>query len=643
MEKKQLSSYQEYLPAYLQEDFSDLDLQKSPFLSRFLLASEKILTGSTQEQEHFSLHPQIISRKSQTSVGLETIISQIHTYFDPQKTPSEFLPWLAGWVALSLREDWDDAVKRQFISRIVPLYQIRGTISGLKQMLGIYLELYLQEFNSNYPAGKISIFEFDDHPHYFQVQIPLLTTQPERYWRGCRIAKAIIDQEKPAHTFYALRILTLTMQITKAWGGCYPFTLFDAPPQQKMQIEARIKLNDCPQGDPLEEQILIRIQGKNLPLEPNGSQLGPHVRQTVFYEQFTNNPDGFFIALANLSDRQLTGKITVQVNFNLNHQQYSLIIFDSLPFDLEPNLRIYRPLNQLELMPGNTRLDSNPEQTLRVRPEPPLKIYQPQIKWIDGNTRLGSQVGQTMRLVHDARLRIYKPRRLFESMEGNTRLGNQVGETIQIPTGLDDSELKIYSQNQEYKIGNTLLGPEVGATMRLVPNSQWLERIYRFKLFDSPAKKNIEIEAIITLTDVAETEGEKIARLLILRIQSRTSSFSPIMPNLEFSSQGLRATHQVSYQRFLDNPKGFYIVLSNVNDRQVAGKITIKLNFNLNQRPVSEVIIAEDFNLNPRANVLEICHPLKDQDGDIQGNTIIGRVTPYMLKTLAVEEDDWID
>ncbi|MDD1438770.1 phage tail protein, partial [Dolichospermum sp. ST_sed10] len=121
MEKKQLSSYQEYLPAYLQEDFSDLDLQKSPFLSRFLLASEKILTGSTQEQEHFSLHPEIISRKSQTSVGLETIISQIHTYFDPQKTPSEFLPWLAGWVALSLREDWDDAVKRQFISRIVPL------------------------------------------------------------------------------------------------------------------------------------------------------------------------------------------------------------------------------------------------------------------------------------------------------------------------------------------------------------------------------------------------------------------------------------------------------------------------------------------------------------------------------------------
>ncbi|MBS3029026.1 MAG: phage tail protein [Dolichospermum sp. DET50] len=664
MEKKQLSSYQEYLPAYLQEDFSDLE--KSPFLGRFLLACEKILTGSTQEQENFSPR-----RNPRTSVGLETNISHIHTYFDPEKTPSEFLPWLAGWVALSLREDWDEAVKRKFIKRIVPLYKHRGTIFGLKKMLGIYLKLYLEELDSSYPAGKISdyfqdqiprlsgqpdrygedaelakaisIFEFDDHPHYFQVQIPLLTTQPERYWRGCRIAKAIIDQNKPAHTFYALRILTLTMQITKAWGGCYPFTLFDAPPQQKMQIEARIKLNDCPPGDPLEEQILIRIQGKNLPLEPNGSQVGPHVRQTVFYEQFTNNPDGFFIALANLSDRQLTGKITVQVNFNLNHQQYSLIIFDSLPFDLEPNLRIYRPLNQLELMPGNTRLDSNPEQTLRVRPEPPLKIYQPQIKWIDGNTRLGSQVGQTMRLVHDARLRIYKPRRLFESMEGNTRLGNQVGETIQIPTGLDDSELKIYSQNQEYKIGNTLLGPEVGATMRLVPNSQWLERIYRFKLFDSPAKKKIEIEAIITLTDVAETEGEKIARLLILRIQSRTSSFSPLMPNLEFSSQGLRATHQVSYQRFLDNPKGFYIVLSNINDRQVAGKITIKLNFNLNQRPVSQVIIAEDFNLNPRANVLEICHPLKDQDGDIQGNTIIGRVTPYMLKTLAVEEDDWID
>jgi phage tail-like protein len=629
MEKEQLSSYLEYLPAYLETD---------PFLGRFLLAFENILSGLPEQETDFT--PQIVHPNTATTWGLETLINQVHTYFDPQQTPAEFLPWLAGWVALSLRDDWDEKTKRQFISHIVPLYQIRGTVPGMKKML----EIYLESSGLSYPERTISIFEFDQKPHYFQVQLALPSNQvihPERYWREFRIAKGIIDQEKPAHTYYALRILTLTMQITQAWGGCYPFILFDAPPQQKFQIEARITLDNYPPGHPLEKEILIRIQGKKIPLEPNGSQMGPHVRQTVFYQQFIGNPDGFFIALSNLSSEQLTGKITVQVNFNLNQQPYSHIIFDSLPFDLEPNLRIYRPLNQLELMPGNTRLDSEPEETLNISEEPPLNIHQPQIKWIDGNTRLGARVGETMRLVHDARLRIYKPRPLWQSMEGNTRLGNQVGASLQIPTGEENSQLKIYRRHQETKIGNTFIGTKIGATMRLVPNSQWLERIYRFKLFDSPVKKKIEIEAIVELTGVAEAEGEKIARLLTLRMQSCTSTFRPFMPDLEFSAQGLRATHKVSYQRFIDNPRGFYVVLSNVNDCPVSGKITIKLNFNLNQKPVSQVILEQDFHLSPRVNVLEICR--LNNNGQVEGNTIIGRVTPQMLRDATMKEEAWVD
>ncbi|MEG4304893.1 phage tail protein [Microcoleus sp. D3_18a_C4] len=630
MEKQQLSSYTEYLPAYLQTDL---------FLDRLLLAFEGILSGFSKEKEA-TINRAIAGGNTEKILGLETLISQIHNYFDPHQTPTEFLPWLAGWVALSLRDDWDEEVKKQFISQMVPLYQIRGTVFGMKKMLQIYME----SSGLSYPGRTISIFEFDNKPHYFQIQLVLPSNQvihPERYWREYRIAKGIIDQEKPAHTYYALRILTLTMQITQAWGCCYPFVMFDAPPQQKFQIEAVIKLNNAVPEDNLEQQILIRIQGKNLPLEPNGGQLGPNVKQTVFYEQFLGNPDGFFIALANLSDRQLTGTIKVKVDFHLNHQQYSLIIFDSLPFDLEPNLRIYRPLNQLELMPGNTRIDSDIEQTLRLRQYPALSIYQAKMKSIDGNTRLGSRVGETMRLVHDARLRIYKPRTIFEGMQGNTRLGSRVGETIQLPTGADNSQLKIYSQNQEYKIGNTRLGSQLGATMRLSPNSQWLERIYGFKLFDAPAENKIEIEAIVELEGVAENEGEKIARLLTLRMQSCSSPFSPLMPKMEFFSKGMRGKHKVSYQRFLDNSKGFYVVLSNINDCPVAGKITINLNFNLNQLPVSQAIVETEFNLSPRVNVLEICW--RDNREKVKGNTIIGRVTPQMLRSLTIQEEAWVD
>lgn len=634
METEPLSRYRNDLPAYLHSDL---------FLGRFLLAFEKMLSG-LPEEETAPFQPQLFTGAGAPLWGLETIIANIHTYLDPQQTPSEFLPWLASWVALSLREDWDDKVKRQFISQIVPLYQIRGTIRGLKKMLQIYLE----SSGLSYPERTISVFEFDDHPHYFQVQLALPSNQviqPDRYWRECRAAKAIIDHEKPAHTFYALRILTLTMQITKAWGCCYPFTLFEQPPQQIVQIEATVKLTaiDSPTLEAeLARQILIRIQGKHQVLEPKGSQMGATVRQTVFYDQLLANPDGYFVALANLSDRALQGILTVTLHFNLNGHHYTPVVFEA-PFDLNPTLRIYRPLNQLEAMPGNTRLAADPQQTLRLQTEPPLTIYEPRITPIDGNTRLGPQIGQTMRLVHDARLRIYLPRPRYDRMEGSTRLGSEMRQTLQLPRDRQNPRLKIYQYTEEYKVGNTRLGTEVGHTMRLATTSQWEERLYRFRLFEPPVTRMMEIEAWIQPRVDNPAEFEKIMRLLVVRMQSCTAAYSPFTPELEFLDTGICAKHHFPYERFLANPKGFYVVITNINDRPVAGKITIKLNFMLNKQPLSLVIHEEDFYLSPRDHVLEICHP--NQYGEMQGNTILGRLTPFNLRQLTVgeEEDDWID
>ncbi|MDB9315303.1 phage tail protein [Spirulina sp. CS-785/01] len=627
MANQPLSSYLDYLPAYLQTD---------PVLGQFLLAFERVLSGLPDQEPPF--HPQIISNESGSEYGLETIISQIHTYLDPQQTPAEFLPWLAGWVALSLGEDWDEAVKRQFISQIVPLYRIRGTLRGLKKMLSIYLE----HSGLSYPDRKIAIFEFDDRPHYFQVQLVLPSNQvlqPDRYWRECRAAQGIINQEKPAHTFYALRILSLTMHLTQGWGCCYPFTLFDQPPQQAVQIEATVTLSE--DFEPQQaEQILIRIQGKTQPLEPNGSQMGPVVRQTVFYDQLMGNPDGFFMALANLGDRTVTGMLTVKLHFNLNQQHFSHSIVES-SFDLKPNLRIYKPLNQLEQMPGNTRLGASVQDTLRVQSEPPLTIYKAQIQPSDGNTRLGSEKGQTMRLVHDARLRVYLPRLLWEQMPGNTRLGSSLDNTLRLPRNSQAQPLQIYTPKVEYKIGNTYL-PRVEE--RVSPpssNSQWLERLYRFRLFGPPDPRTMEIEVNVEPQVSDPVERGQINHLLVVRMQSQTSSFRPFTPELEFLPWGLRATHSLAYQRFLANPRGFFVVLKNISDRAVMGKVTIKLNFKLNQKPISLEILAEDFHLDARSHALEICQT--QANGNITGNTVIGRLTPAMLEAMTPTEEAWID
>jgi phage tail-like protein len=205
------SSYQAYLPALLQAD---------PLIGQFLLAFEQVLTG-LDPSHPTDPNPGVIAADAGEPVGLEQVISLIHTYFNPfdakateekrspQQAPAEFLPWLSSWVALSLRDDWEAETKRRFINEIVPLYQKRGT----KEVLETILKIYLESAGFQQVSQKAQIVEFETVPHFFTVELTLPDPDPTLYRRQVRIAKAIIDQEKPAHTFYALKIRVPTMQI----------------------------------------------------------------------------------------------------------------------------------------------------------------------------------------------------------------------------------------------------------------------------------------------------------------------------------------------------------------------------------------------------------------------------------------------
>lgn len=178
-----VSSYLDYLPAVFRED---------PFAGQFLLAFEAVLTGADGVE------------------GLEQTIGRVADYLDPRTTPENFLPWLAGWVALSLRADWDADTKRGFIREVVPLYRQRGTLAGLQRML----EIYLRPAGDQVTRDDVVIFdEFDEPAHFFQVQLTLSDANPLRLRATQEIARAIIDREKPAHTFYALKVVIPTMRL----------------------------------------------------------------------------------------------------------------------------------------------------------------------------------------------------------------------------------------------------------------------------------------------------------------------------------------------------------------------------------------------------------------------------------------------
>lgn len=92
--------------------------------------------------------------------GFEKLLAEIDRFCIPlnrtdpaYRTDPEFLPWLAGWLALELDEEWDEQKRREVISRAVELYRLRGTVKGLKEYLKIYTGHSPEIMECAWPAG----------------------------------------------------------------------------------------------------------------------------------------------------------------------------------------------------------------------------------------------------------------------------------------------------------------------------------------------------------------------------------------------------------------------------------------------------------------------------------------------------------
>ncbi len=141
----------------------------------------------------------------QALLDIEQRIEGLPSYFDPVTAPPEFLPWLSSWVAFALRADLGESQQRQFLARVAPLYRRRGTPQNLRELLTIFTR-----------GGVPTIEEDPAQPYYFKVTMRLPPQDsPDVQLHQSAIAHALIDLEKPAHTYYDLVLLFPTMQIGK--------------------------------------------------------------------------------------------------------------------------------------------------------------------------------------------------------------------------------------------------------------------------------------------------------------------------------------------------------------------------------------------------------------------------------------------
>ena len=145
-------------------------------------------------------------------------VNGIHNYFDPDLTPSEFLPWLASWIGISWDVPITDERKRVLLRKALQLYQARGTKGALKEFLEIYTggKAEITEHKTrNLKLGKQARLGHTialgkrNLPHTFSVDLAvpaqlsaefknLPPDRAEALYR--QMVVSLINTQKPAHT-----------------------------------------------------------------------------------------------------------------------------------------------------------------------------------------------------------------------------------------------------------------------------------------------------------------------------------------------------------------------------------------------------------------------------------------------------------
>lgn len=182
-----------HLPAIYQEAAID---QTQPSLAPFLGALEAMLFEGTDDQP-----------------GVASIIAGLPRLMLPDETPDAFVPWLASWVGLSLHPDLSLDTQRALLRHAVPLYQRRGTKSGLQQLLDIVTAgaaQVVEPESAGFRLGDVRVGRTArigrDRPHFFEVLMETPRDDRASIERLVRVARAFIDHAKPAHTEYSLTV-----------------------------------------------------------------------------------------------------------------------------------------------------------------------------------------------------------------------------------------------------------------------------------------------------------------------------------------------------------------------------------------------------------------------------------------------------
>jgi phage tail-like protein len=158
----------------------------------------------------------------------------------------EYLTWFAGWVNLVISDEWTYEQQRQILARILPIYRKRGTREGLAEYLKIYAggEISIEDDRPPIQVGQptsdqvgvnmiiggfppateslqvAAVSEIGSNavidgfpPYFFIVRAAVSASGPQALIRKRKAITAVLEMEKPAHTWYHLTVKGPTFKV----------------------------------------------------------------------------------------------------------------------------------------------------------------------------------------------------------------------------------------------------------------------------------------------------------------------------------------------------------------------------------------------------------------------------------------------
>ncbi|RYF89611.1 MAG: hypothetical protein EON95_18470, partial [Caulobacteraceae bacterium] len=137
---------------------------------------------------------------------------------------SELLDWQSTWIGLANDNNWTLDSKREIMATILPVFRQRGTAAGLEELLNTFIKGDIAvndvvaapamtvgrntQLKTAYASGDPVVGGV--RPFAFQVVLTVPTYDLNSMPVLAKVAaiRALVDQEKPAHTSYTVDVRT---------------------------------------------------------------------------------------------------------------------------------------------------------------------------------------------------------------------------------------------------------------------------------------------------------------------------------------------------------------------------------------------------------------------------------------------------